>query len=208
MEQTLGDANWIERLAGRPMARYRRREAVNLPEKRRSLAVVEGMVQIIMLSSEGRERDLMVLRPGDLFSEPQALADGIESTHLLAYSLTDCAVTHLSDADIVGTVVRDPSLIVEFLSRSARNTERLLMELERIAFSNSVALIAAVLAERSQSGLSVALSQEKLAQITGKTRVTVANALHRLRGQNIISLERSKIRITDREALLEVARGG
>ena len=208
MEESSADADWIRAVVDGNVTRYRKGRAVVLPQRGGALAVAEGMVQVTMLSSEGRERELMTLRPGDLFAAPQALDDYRGGTDLLAFALTDCSATHLSDADIVEAVARNASLVVEFLRRSAENTARLLIELERIAFSDSVALIASILAERGQSNTSLALSQEKLAHITGKTRVTVASALYRLREQGLIAMERSKIRILDGQALLEIARGG
>jgi hypothetical protein len=61
--------------------------------------------------------------------------------------------------------------------------------------------------EHSDHNGTVPLSQERLAQIAGKTRVTVASALHRLQEMQVIGLERSRILVIDQQSLHRLTLG-
>lgn len=178
-----------------------------LPEKGGAFGVLEGSVRIVMLARDGRERELMQLPAGSFFCEPAAIGETGATTNLIAIALTACTIGYLSGASIAAAIGRDPSLILELMQKSAQNTSLLLKEFERIAFSDPLALVASILVERSTHEGDLHFSQERLAQIAGKTRVTVASALHRLQQRRAIRLERSHIAIIDRQHLRRIALG-
>ncbi|MGE7964006.1 Crp/Fnr family transcriptional regulator [Pseudomonas sp. NPDC089918] len=194
-------SQWLDRFSIDTVKQYRPDCQITLPEKDQALGIIEGSVQIAMLSSDGRLRSLMALHTGGLFGEQSALGGISITTNLVAVALTKCTIGYISGSSIIAAVNRDPSLILELMQHSAENTSLLLRELERIAFSDSLTLIAIILMEHSDHNGTVPLSQERLAQIAGKTRVTVASALHRLQEMQVIGLERSRILVIDQESL-------
>ncbi|WP_223542244.1 Crp/Fnr family transcriptional regulator [Pseudomonas sp. BF-RE-26] len=200
-------SQWLDRFSIDTVKQYRPDCRIALPEKDHALGIIEGLVQVVMHSSDGRVRSLMVLHAGCLFGEQSALGGVSITTNLNAIALTKCTIGYISGPSIIAAVSRDPSLILELMQHSAENTSLLLRELERIAFSDSLTQIAIILMEHNDHNGTVPFSQERLAQIAGKTRVTVASALHRLREMQVIRLERARILVIDQESLYRLALG-
>lgn len=202
------ESQWLDRVPMETVERYRPGRQISMPEPGDAFGVIEGAVRIVMLAPDGRERPLMELGAGGLFGQQSAPDRASATTNLVAIALTDCAVGYMSGPGIVAAVSQDPSLILAFMQRSAETTSLLLKELERIAFSDSLTLVASILMERSDEAGSLPFSQEHLAQLAGKTRVTVASALHRLQELRTIRLERARIWVIDPDALRRLAQGG
>jgi CRP-like cAMP-binding protein len=85
---------------------------------------------------------------------------------------------------------------------TAEKTSLFLQEIERAVFGTAQTEIATILLALSREESSIALTQERLAQLAGLTRVTVGVQLHELERIGAIRLGRSKITVIRRETLI------
>jgi CRP-like cAMP-binding protein len=168
--------------------------------------ILQGSVRVSILAPDGKERALVHLPAGSIFGEQASLGRTALAAEVAVLAETDCLIGEVATSDILTALRTKPDLFVQIMRIAAEKTSILFKELERSTFGTAKAQIAALLLSLPQSDGCVAVSQERLAQLIGKTRVTVGEQLHRLQTAGAIVLERSRIRITDAALLLSVSR--
>ena len=165
-----------------------------------------------------RQRDscpfdrLAYLSRGSIFGEQQALADEpAEPSAATAFADSHCVVGYIEPTALMAAVQARPELLRVLLRVTRQKKLLLLDELERAAFQSARSQIAAVLSalthERpvDEPPGAIRMSQDRLARLSGRTRVTVAAQLHALADAGAIRLERSRIVVLDPRLLASIA---
>jgi CRP/FNR family transcriptional regulator, cyclic AMP receptor protein len=164
--------------------------------------VYNGVISIVLSSSDGRELVINEMQAGDLFGELGILTRKSRSTNAVARTKSEVLV-------IPGRVFRkiledEPRIAMRLLEITA---DRLQMSGKResaLAFMDAQARLARLLLEleaQEQKKGYITISQEELANRTGLIRQTVAKALGRWRRAGWLITGRGHILILNRKAL-------
>jgi CRP-like cAMP-binding protein len=161
--------------------------------------LLEGRVKIVAGSTGGGEAILSVRGPGELVGELAAL-DG--SRRLAGARALDPVRVRVVTADeFHDLVAAHPSLslaLLRMLVDRLREADRRRAE---FGAADAPSRIARLLVEVADHDGLVALTQEELAAMAGTSRESVARALAELRAGGLVTTERRRIAILDREGL-------
>lgn len=174
--------------------------------------VVAGRVRIAAASSRGREVFLNIMEPGDTFGEI-AVIDGLPRT-AGAVTLDPATLVTIDRGDFLSVLEVEPVLAMHLLRlfcQRVRWTSELVEESTFLVGSARLAkrllVLIAIHGRPVKAGMELAISQSELAQFLGISRQFVNQQLRSWRGMGWISLSRSRIVVTDAEALSQVAEG-
>lgn len=172
--------------------------------------VAEGEVKIYKVSMQGREQILHVLGPGGTFNDVAALDGGPNPAS--AAASTDAVVYVIGRAEIRRLAQVYPALawaLIESIARRARHLVDMVEDLSLRSVKGRLARLLLAQAERSATGSEVGreqmISQTEIAARLGTVREMVGRALRELADEGLISQERHRIIIVDRERLAAVA---
>jgi CRP-like cAMP-binding protein len=162
--------------------------------------LVEGRVKIVAGASGGGEAILSVRGPGELVGELAAL-DG--SPRLAgARALEPLRVRVIGADEFHALVAGLPSLSLALLRMLVRRLQEADRRRAEFGSTGVPYRVARLLDDLADGDGHVALTQDELAAMTGTSRESVARALAALRADGLISTERRRISIRDRDALL------
>jgi CRP-like cAMP-binding protein len=162
-------------------------------------------VRLSLLAPDGRERAMLYLGRGMIFGEQAALAQTPLRAGLVAIADKPCLIGYILPKSILAAVKRNPELIFDVMRITSEKTSSFLEDLSRSAFGSAQAQIATLLSALAEGHEHVSVSQDRLAHITGLTRITISTQLHQLESRGAIRLERMKIRIVNPELLLNIS---
>lgn len=169
--------------------------------------VEHGTVKICRFAADGREHILHLVHAGDTFNDVSALDGGGNPACATAFS--DVIVWRLARDDLRQVAARHPELSWSLLESLAHRARYLVNIVQDLAMRNVKGRLARLLleqAEAAEQGLPpVAMTQEEMASHLGTVREVVGRALRSLAAENIISMERQRIVIIDRQRLQEAA---
>jgi CRP/FNR family transcriptional regulator, cyclic AMP receptor protein len=148
--------------------------------------IKEGKVKLTVLSKQGKEAVVAILREGDFFGEGCLAGQPLRMA--TAVALSECSVMKLEKAVVVGLLHGEPSFseffVAHLLSRNIKIEEDLVDQL----FNSSEKRLARVLLLLANFGKEAApqtvipkISQETLAGIVGTTRSRVNFFMNRFR---------------------------
>lgn len=176
-----------------------------------------GRVMLSLISSEGKEKILAVIRPGDMFGE-LVLAPGFIQRRSNALACDDVFACSLTLAQMTGLMLRNPGVAVQMAQLMARKVGEALDEVELLSFASTEARVTLALLRLGQqySGSDPAstfpLTHEQLARLVGASRETVTGILGKLRrlgaldfGYGTVTVYRSVLgaRLQNRPDLLD-----
>jgi len=171
-----------------------------------AFVVLEGMVRLSLVVESGQEQVLAYLPSGSLFGEQSALSRRGLDAQLVAVADEDCVVGKITADDLMDFVLDHPDALIDLMGITGRKTSLFLQALARSSFGTAGARVAVILSALGVNRDQVTISHERLAQLSGLTRVTVAKQLHRLEATGAIALGRSRIVISDTALLQTWAR--
>jgi CRP-like cAMP-binding protein len=200
-------AKWLAQIPMREKLRFAGDALIETNPKMVNV-VLDGIVRVCLLSGDGRERVLWYLPKGSLFGEQAALGGASMRADVFAIADGPCQIGRILAEDILSEIRTNQELFLDIMRVTTQKTSLLVQELERAVFASARVQIACLLSTLGQNTCCVSMSQERLAHITGKTRVTVAAQLHHLEALGAIRLERSRILIIAPALLAELARSG
>jgi len=167
--------------------------------------VVIGAVKVFKTSAEGKEQILSIVRPGESFNDTAVFDNGPSPTSVEA--MTPVTLYRISRDDLQTILHEQPKVALNTTRVLAERTRQLLSLVEDLSFRHVINRVAKVLLENAGDGSShgTRLTQQEMAAMVGSVREVVARSLKDLEAEGAISLERHRIRITDRTALEEMA---
>jgi len=176
------------------------------------MALLSGSIRISVPSPDGKEIVLAILQPGEIFGE-LALLDGKERS-ADANAITDVSCLVLDRRDVMSFLDRHPSAwaaLVNVLCERMRRTDEQFAEvaLMQVPTRLAKALVRlTALQTGAESSPEVNLPQRELGSIVGATRESVNKCLRDWQQRGIINMEGSTIKITNHEALEDLAELG
>lgn len=153
--------------------------------------IVKGKVKLVVLSSQGREAVVAILKEGDFFGEGCLAGQRVRAASAIAMS--ECSIMSLEKTEVSGFLQEGPpfsdAFIAHLLSRNIKVEEDLVDQL----FNSSEKRLARTLLQLANFGKDSDLeavipkiSQATLAGIVGTTRPRVSFFMNRFRQKGYI----------------------
>ncbi len=168
--------------------------------------VVTGRVRIYTISESGQELAVTLFRNGDFFGELALLDHQPRSAS--AEAMTRTTALTLQKAAFLDTISICPPIAVtllEALAARLRQSNTYVENLASLSASQRVVrqLIGLAHHREGDTGpqISLRLTQDELASLSGTTRETVNRVLSNLRDQGILTVERSRVRVLNLDRL-------
>ncbi len=172
---------------------------------------VNGIAKVVLLSETGQIRTVTYVTPGIFFGQAAVFLERPISSSIVVMSITDVEILSVSKEVILDCIHKNPNIASYLLKCSALQIESLFSHVEIDSFGDLIFQVASVLhsfpKQQKSEKKYVTLSQEELASIIGKSRITVAKSLHQLQDLQIIRLTGKKKIIIENEAELAYLAG-
>jgi len=170
------------------------------------MAVLAGSVKISVASASGRDIVLNIIHPGEIFGEI-ALLDGHPRT-ADATAMTDCELVVVEHRDFMPFLRREPELrlrLTEMLCARLRQTSKQLEAVSFLDLPTSLAKTLLGLSEAAAQAGKVAITQDEISQIIGRSRESTNKQLRAWAKHGWIRLERGRVSILRSEKLAQIA---
>ncbi len=167
--------------------------------------VKEGLCKVFRLSLGGREQVLTTLGPGDSCNEVPAVDGGPNPANLIA--LEDSTLWILSEEALARLRHRHPILNDIIIRSLAMRCRQLVERIHNLSFLSVTGRLAAFLLQQAERGSELDRhhwTHDEMAAHLGTVREMVSRALRELHEAELISIDRHRIGILDREGLEEL----
>lgn len=175
--------------------------------------IERGKVKISATSSEGRRVIVRIAGEGDLVGLSAALSGN--PYDVSAEAIESCQVKAVRVKDFLRLLQQYPEVAKAATDSALSKYQLVLQELRRLSLPHTIAgRIARLLLEwgnayrqhdPTHDRLTVGLSHEELAEMSGTSRETVSRTLERFRREKLISVKGATIRILNRPSLEKLA---
>ena len=150
-----------------------------------------GKAKVTVLSEEGKEAVVAVLGAGDFFGEGCLSGQALRLATVIA--LTECSVTRITKAKIIGVIHEEPAFAELFISHLLARNSRVEEDLVDQLFNSSEKRLARTLLLLANFGkegdpepVLAKISQETLAEMIGTTRSRVNFFMNKFRQLGLI----------------------
>ena len=162
-----------------------------------------GRVKVVLIGEDGREVILGVLEPGAHFGELALIDDQPRSAHVIA--MEDAQLLILRREDFRRRVEANASVawaLLTELSRRLRRADVKIGGLVLLDVPGRIARLLLDLADESGSdAIEKPLTHQTIAQMIGASRETVSRAMKEFQDAGLITVERRRISVGNRDAL-------
>jgi CRP-like cAMP-binding protein len=162
-----------------------------------------GRVKVVLIGEDGREVILGVLEPGAHFGELALIDDQPRSAHVIA--MEDAQLLILRREDFRRRVEANPTVawaLLTELSRRLRRADNKIGGLVLLDVPGRIARLLLDLAdETGGTTIDKPLTHQTIAQMIGASRETVSRAMKEFQDAGLITVERRRIGLGDRDAL-------
>lgn len=170
-------------------------------------AVASGVLEISILSRDGRKLALDVMRPGALFGEIALFDPGKRTATVTALEAT--TLRQVKNADILREVERTPKLAIDLIKLAGLRMRWMNRQFSEQVFlpmpSRLARKVLHLTVEGGAAPAMLALSQAELAEFVGATREAVSKTLSAWKRLGIIDASRRGLVVLDRDALQLIA---
>ena len=162
-----------------------------------------GRVKVVLIGEDGREVILGVLEPGAHFGELALIDDQPRSAHVIA--MDDSQLLILRREDFRRRVESNPTVAWALLTELSRRLRRADVKIGGLVLLDVPGRIARLLLdlvdESGGAAIDKPLTHQTIAQMIGASRETVSRAMKEFQDAGLITVERRRIAVGDREAL-------
>jgi CRP-like cAMP-binding protein len=162
-----------------------------------------GRVKVVLIGEDGREVILGVLEPGAHFGELALIDDQPRSAHVIA--MDDSQLLILRREDFRRRVEANPSVAWALLTELSRRLRRADVKIGGLVLLDVPGRIARLLLdladEAGSATIEKPLTHQTIAQMIGASRETVSRAMKEFQDAGLITVERRRIAVGDRDAL-------
>jgi CRP/FNR family cyclic AMP-dependent transcriptional regulator len=162
-----------------------------------------GRVKVVLIGEDGREVILGVLEPGAHFGELALIDDQPRSAHVIA--MEDAQLLILRREDFRRRVEANPSVAWALLTELSRRLRRADVKIGGLVLLDVPGRIARLLLdladETGGDAIDKPLTHQTIAQMIGASRETVSRAMKEFQDAGLITVERRRIAVGDRDAL-------
>ncbi len=169
--------------------------------------VVSGVLKVFKTSADGKEQILSIALPRQSLNDAPVL-DG-RPNYVSAQAMTPALLYGIRAADLRRVVKEYPAVLTNMSRVLAGQLRQMVALVEDLSFKNVLGRVARILLEPAGGdGARPRLTQQDMAAMAGTAREMVGRSLKALESDGIIRLERHRIIIANKNALLEIARRG
>jgi CRP-like cAMP-binding protein len=162
-----------------------------------------GRVKVVLIGEDGREVILGVLEPGAHFGELALIDDQPRSAHVIA--MEDAQLLILRREDFRRRVEANATVAWALLTELSRRLRRADVKIGGLVLLDVPGRIARLLLdladEAGNDAIDKPLTHQTIAQMIGASRETVSRAMKEFQDAGLITVERRRIAVGDREAL-------
>ena len=169
---------------------YKKREYVCRADDHVSILfyLLEGVVQMGLTNSDGKEIGIMLLEPGQWFGELALLDGQYQPTTIIALQPTRALL--LPRQPFLDILHSQPTVAHDMLTIAYRRLYHVLNQMKRVQFGTTYQRVARVLlaladqhgvAHQSGTRIKIRLTHQNLADLTGLTRETVTQTISAFR---------------------------
>lgn len=167
-------------------------------------AIVEGALEISVLSRDGRKLTLDVLREGSLLGEIALFDPGPRTATVMAVQPTK--LLKVKNADLTAAIRSEPAVALDMFRMAGQRMRWMDDQLsEQVFLPMPIRLARRILYLTYHASDTLSLSQSELAEHVGATREAVSKTLARWKKENVIALERGGLKVLDRRGLRVIA---
>jgi CRP/FNR family cyclic AMP-dependent transcriptional regulator len=163
----------------------------------------QGRVKVVLIGEDGREVILGVLEPGAHFGELALIDDQPRSAHVIA--MDDAQLLILRREDFRRRVEANPTVawaLLTELSRRLRRADQKIGGLVLLDVPGRIARLLLDLADEAGTpAIDKPLTHQTIAQMIGASRETVSRAMKEFQDSGLITVERRRIAVGNRDAL-------
>jgi len=200
-----------DRLAGLPQLFNQKsfvkgQTIVSEGDKQENLYFVNaGVVKIFKTSSEGKEQIIKIVRPGESFNDVTVFGSG--NSPYGAQALGNTIIYWIHKNDLMPIMEKNWKIVRNALETLGEQGRMLLTLIEDLSFKNVTGRVAKILLQNSEPGPDgfQKLTQYEMAAMAGTAREVVGRSLKSLEENGVISLERHRIVIKNKELLTQLA---
>ncbi len=166
--------------------------------------MLDGLVRIYRLSSEGRLHTLSLLRPFSTFNEVAAVDGGRNPYNAVA--VTNAAILQIGHENLMRLMANEPVLLSQYVQSLAHVNREYIERLEDMTFRTIPSRLAKLFLHESTYADQIAetptaLTQEEIASILGTTREVVGRALRGLLNAGLLVKKGRSVYVGDRVGL-------
>src|SRR6476469_2225345 len=162
-----------------------------------------GRVKVVLIGEDGRAVILGVLEPGAHFGELALIDDQPRSAHVIA--MEDANLLILRREDFRRRVEANPSVAWALLTELSRRLRRADVKIGGLVLLDVPGRIARLLLdladEAGSNAIDKPLTHQTIAQMIGASRETVSRAMKEFQDAGLITVERRRSAVGDRDAL-------
>ncbi len=173
--------------------------------------VFDGSLKLYMLSCNGDERVLRILRPGDTFGE--AIMFNAIPSPVFVESLSSVRLGYFPRKSIYKALSGDPQFTLSMLRSMSVIMNQLINDLETCCLQSALQRTVNYLLRAADAGppphveIHLPASKAVVASTLNISAETFSRELHRLQDQGLIEINRRTIYLVDRDGLTAVGLG-
>lgn len=209
----LTDEQRAELAAGTVQRQYRKGEIISLygdvwPFL---LLVMEGRVQAVKESSEGRQLMVLALNPGEIFWGLAFFNDDAAMPVTLIAAEDSRLVLWPREAVLPALLANSPALwaLTQLMVRRMQQASQIV---EGLAFQPVAARLARLILREfggvAEQPVARSLTLDEMAAMVGSTREMVCRILYRFADENLIEVTRTEFKLTDEQGLARLSEQG
>lgn len=172
--------------------------------------IVSGQVKIVMLSNDGREHILGLLRERDFFGE-MSILDG-EPRSATAIALSDVKTITITREDFTKLLRNNPDISIKIMFVLCKRLRRADRHVESLAFLSAPGRVARTILELSDEQgikddnkviINHKMTRQEFANIAGTSRETLTRVLMEFQDEGILDIGKNQIVLVDKKLLKE-----
>ncbi|MCD6297005.1 MAG: Crp/Fnr family transcriptional regulator [Deltaproteobacteria bacterium] len=173
--------------------------------------VINGLVKIFKVSSEGKEQIFHIYGPGEPFGQVAVYA-GL-SYPASSQAISNCHVLFFPRAAFVDLITRIPSLAMNMLAVLSRRLREFTVQVENLSLKEVPGRLAAYLLyladeEGKEEAVTLSISKGQLASLLGTIPETLSRIFARMTELNLIEMDGRNIKLLNLNGLEELAELG
>ncbi|MCY6959802.1 Crp/Fnr family transcriptional regulator [Clostridium brassicae] len=172
--------------------------------------IKSGRVRIFLISPEGTELTIEILRKGKLFGESSYFSYGSRLTSVSA--ATDVELISVSLENLYPYLTKYPELMIQMFHLMSLTMKNLSTQVNSMAFLPADKKLAELLLRlgvhfkknKNDESYIIDYSHEEIAQLIGSCRVTVTKILNSFQEKGLVSLGYKKVKVIDEKNLKRI----
>ncbi len=173
--------------------------------------VCKGRVKIFKNSTEGKEKILHIIEPGQPFGEVAVFSG--KSFPANAETLVETTLLFFSRQEFIKLISENPSLSLNMMALLTQRLKRFADQIENLSLKEVPARMAHYLVylaeeQQNQNAIELTITKGQLASLLGTIPETLSRILAKMQMHNLIEVNGKQIQLYDLEGLELLAQSG